>query len=82
MKRTKIGGNYFRNGHGRSSKRKATIWLIDGFAYAKDSSTAASDMCKLSGLLKGYVRVNILSGSFFQVDGYSPRKEHKPYVKA
>ena len=41
MTRTKIGTEYYQSGYGRGPKQ-ANIWLIDGFAYAKDAAGAAT----------------------------------------
>lgn len=57
MTRIKIGTEYSQNGYGRGIKQ-ANIWLIDGYAYAKDAKNAASDFQPCTGELTGYVRVN------------------------
>lgn len=83
MKKEKIGNSYFRRGHSRTARRRATIYLIDGYAYARDKQTAETDMDPLTGVLAGYVRVNHADFTgkinFFQVSGNSVNP-HKPYT--
>lgn len=86
MKREKIGDRYFRAGYGRTSPRKANVYLIDGFAYAKDKNTAEDSFSPLKGELQGYVRVNSyvnqstgLEG-FFQVSNHGKEDKHLPYT--
>lgn len=57
MKRTKIGTAYYQSGYGRGLKR-VNIWLIDGFAYARDAAGARLAFEPTTGELAGYVRVN------------------------
>jgi hypothetical protein len=81
MKRVKVSNEYYRSGHNRTTPRKAVVYLIDGFYYAKDSKTAATNFNPLSGSLTGYVRVNHSGGTspfYYEVSGHSERDQHKP----
>lgn len=79
VSRAKIGDKYLRSGYGKSRPRKACIYLIDGYAYAKDKHTASHQIIPLSGDLEGYVRVNYSNGIFYEVSGYSEIGKHNPY---
>lgn len=83
IKREKIGTEYFRSGYGRSKPRKANIYLIDGYAYAKDSANEDTQYNPIPAELglSGYVRVNQEKsfGHFHQVSGLSSK--HLPYVQ-
>jgi hypothetical protein len=36
MEKVKIGKGYFQSGYGRGFNKYATIWLINGKAYARE----------------------------------------------
>lgn len=79
MKREKVSDRYFRHGYGRTRPRKANVYLIEGFAYAKDSNTAKSAFDKLDGELSGYVRVNFYhlnEGNSFYAQVHA--SDHRP----
>lgn len=86
MNREKIGTEYYRSGYGRTRPRKANVYLIEGFAYARDKAGCESSFIPLTGELEGYVRVNVyynrIDGrhSYYQVSGITS-DDHKPYVK-
>ena len=77
MERKKVGNNYYQSGYGRGNK-KANIYLINGFYYAKDAKNWGSDFNPLTGELTGYVRVNGDSLGFFQVSDNSHIDKHRP----
>lgn len=79
MKREKIGTCYFRTGYGRSKPRKANIYLIDGFAYAKDKANEDTHFNPLPIHLAGYVRVNFWKDIFYQVSDYTTIDKHIKY---
>ena len=80
--RVKIGTEFYQSGYGRGVK-KASVYLIDGFAYARSRYAWNTDFQPLKGELEGYVRVNaIKSGDsivFAQCNeqGY-PNRPHLP----
>jgi hypothetical protein len=57
IKRVKVAGQYYQLGYGRGMK-KANVYLIDGFLYAKDMSNWRCELDPLEGDLVGYVRIN------------------------
>ena len=85
MNRQKIGTSFTQSGYGRGNK-KANVYLINGFAYAKSQMNWQTDFSPLTGELEGYVRVNSMkSGTdeiFYQVSDACINSTHLPYVKA
>lgn len=57
--KTKIGNGFYQSGYGRGFL-KASIYLIDGFAYARSAYAWKTDYNQLDGDLKYYVRVNAM----------------------
>jgi hypothetical protein len=81
VKHTKIASEYYRSGYGRIKPRKANVYIIDGFAYAKDAATAKTDFNPLVGDLEGYVRVNSSGGAapfYYEVSDQTFRDKHNP----
>ncbi len=78
--RVKIANGYYRKGYGRTSLRKANIYLINGLLYAKDKKTAYSQMHPLDGELEGYVRVNKDGDLIYEVSDHSHIDKHLPYT--
>jgi hypothetical protein len=75
--REKIGKGYFASGYGRGFQSTINIWLINGYAYARHPKWAAQAFEPLRGELEGYIPVNIIKRTIFQVEP----KEHQPYEK-
>ncbi len=89
IQRERIGQGYYQQGYGRGYKRKPIVYLIDGYAYARDSKAASECFEPLTGLLKGYVEVNYVNGEglFYQcynkqstLDPHLPSKRSKSYL--
>jgi hypothetical protein len=78
MIRKKIGNSYYQSGYGRG-RRKAPIYLINGYCYASDRKNWHSDFDPLTGELEGYIRVNKDGIEFFQVSDHTCIDRHLPY---
>lgn len=76
MQKVKIATGYYRSGYGRTSIRMATIYLINGKAYARDIATSRTEFYPLTGDLEGYIRVNFENNIFYQV---TYDTDHKTY---
>lgn len=76
----KIGIEYSRRGYGRTAPRRASIYLLGGYAYARDKKTWETDYNQLKGELSGFVRVNarIFDGAikYYHVCDYADNDKH------
>lgn len=86
MKREKIGTGFYQSGYGRG-KLNASIYLIDGFAYARSRYAWKTDFQQTTGELEGYVRVNAIKSGpdivFAACNAVDfPNKPHRPFAAA